>query len=200
MTVLFHAVNLPEEIEQGAQGGPAFLTSVLPFASGTEDRNIDWDQMREKWDISYGISSREDYDVVRHFFIARRAKAYGWLFKNWSDYVCNFELAGLGNGSQTAFQIVKTYEPAGPLPYTRKITRPRSATLIATVDGTPTTLFTLGALGLVTFNSPPPNTKEVRFYCEFDFPMRFDTDNFDLTLDAAEAGTIGRLPICELRE
>ena len=40
----FHNVQLPEEVERGAQGGPQFKTTVFTLSSGYEKRNVEWER------------------------------------------------------------------------------------------------------------------------------------------------------------
>lgn len=200
----FHDVRLPVDVEVGAVGGPMFKTTIIPMSSGTEQRNIDWSRQKMKWDVSYGISSLTDLDEVRDFFYARRGSGYGFRFKDWSDYQITLGQIGVGTGAQTAFQIVKIYELSGPLPFSRKITRPVASTVQVFKDGvlqTLTTHYTLNAsTGVVTFVVAPAAAAVIRVTCEFDVPVRFDTDEYPLTVEAFNAGSLASLPVLELRE
>jgi uncharacterized protein (TIGR02217 family) len=198
---LFHDVKLPDSVEQGAQGGPEYLTSLIAMSSGFEQRNIDWQVARQAWDISYGIDDQTTFDVVRQFFYARRGKAYAFRFRDWSDYQLNLELLGLGDGVKTDFQLTKTEEAAGPLPYVRKLTRPTISTLVMSVNGVITASWTDLGLGLIRFTVAPAAAAQVRaVYCEFDVPMRFDVDKFPLIAYTQLAAEVGNLPLVEVRE
>jgi uncharacterized protein (TIGR02217 family) len=172
----FHDVQLPTDVERGAQGGPQFHTSILVLASGLEKRNIDWSRQLCTFDISYGIQTKADASEVLEFFYARMGRAYGFRFRDWADYEIGKlstiggtsedpqDLPGLAdssnatNGVRTIFQIYKTYT-SGNYSFYRKITRPVSSTLkvyVDTVLKTVTTDYTIDyATGLITFNSPP---------------------------------------------
>lgn len=195
----FHDVRLPDEIEQGASGGPAFQTTVLPLSSGGEQRNIDWLEARHEWELGYGIDSKEAYDTVRQFFFARRGQAHTFRFKDWSDFQLIDEVIGLGDGVNKTFQLIRTYETAGPSPYFRRITRPVSGTVVLKVDGV-VTAATDNGLGVFTFATAPALGVEVTCTCEFDMCVRFNTDKFQLTLEQVNAGSINSLPIIEVRE
>lgn len=196
----FHDVRLPDQVEKGAAGGPGFNTTIIPMSSGHEQRNIDWSEARGKWDLSYGIQDRSDFETCQAFFWARRGRAYGFRFKDWGDWQITNGTLGVGDGSNTNFQIIKTYEASGPAPYTRRITRPVTGTLVVRVNGTPTVAYTLNPLGVITFTVAPAIATVVTIDCEFDVPVRFDTDTFGLQLETSDAGAIGNLPIVELRE
>jgi uncharacterized protein (TIGR02217 family) len=200
MSTPFHDVRLPEEVERGSSGGPTFNTNVPAMASGQEQRNINWQNSRATYDISYGIQDRDDYEVCQAFFYARRGKGYGFRFKDWSDFSVEGGLLGLGDGANKTFQLIRIYEDGGPLPYIRSITRPVSGTLTVYVDGSATAAYTLNPLGVVVLDAAPADGVEVTADFEFDVPVRFDVDQFNLALEWSEAGTIGSLPIVELRE
>ncbi len=195
----FHDVRLPEQVEQGASGGPSFYTTVNAMASGNEQRNINWEEARADWELSYGIQGYEDFDEVRQFFYARRGQAHYFRFKDWGDYQLSVEAIGVGDGANKQFQITKTYEPSGPNPYVRNITRPVADTLVAFVDGVETSC-TLNALGVITFVAAPGVGAVVAVSCDFDVPVRFNTDKFSLQLSTPTAAAIGSLPILEVRE
>ena len=196
----FHDIRLREDYERGARGGPGFKTTVTPLASGQEQRNGDWQRARAKYDIGYGVEDKADYTEILNFFMARRGKLYGFRFKDWADYEATDVQIGVGNGSDTEFQLIKIYEP-GAYQYTRYIYKPVAATLVVKLDGTPTTAFTLDAdNGVVTMDSAPSAAVVVTATFEFDVPVRFDTDDLDIALLHVEAGSIPSIPIIELRQ
>lgn len=204
----FHDVRLPDEVERGAMGGPSFKTTVLGMSSGHEQRNLDWSEHRHRWDVAYGIETKSGYSSVKAFYNARRGRGHGFRFKDWGDYQVGssvgpvIETIGVGTGAQTAFQITKTYEASGPDPYIRRITRPVSGTVRVFKDAVEQFAgFTVNvSTGVITFSVAPGAAVVIGVICEFDVPVRFDTDQFNLELTWEEAGSIGSLPICELRE
>jgi uncharacterized protein (TIGR02217 family) len=195
----FHDIRLPEDVEQGATGGPEFQTSILPMSSGKEQRNVDWSETLHSWELAYGIQNAEDFSVCRAFFYARRGRAHSFRFKDWGDFKLTAETQGVGDGTNKTFQLIKTYEVGGPDPYIRRITRPIAATLHMFVDNVEVG-YTLNPLGVVVLDVAPADGAIVTATCEFDTPVRFDTDKFDLELDQPNAGSIGSLPIKEDRE
>jgi uncharacterized protein (TIGR02217 family) len=200
----FDDTRLPVDVEVGAKGGPNFKTTTIDLASGREQQNSDWSEFRLEADVGYGISKLEDLQAVRAFFIARRGKGRYFRFRDWQDYTLEDEPIGEGDGATTAFQIIKTYEPGASVPYTRRITRPVGSTVQVFVDGvlkTLTTHYTLNAdTGVITFLSAPANATVITVTCEFDVPVRFNTDKCELTIEGFQAGVIPSLPIIERRE
>jgi len=207
MTV--HPIRLPVDIEQGAEGGPGFKTSILTLASGGERRNIEWSRVRGEWDISYGIQSKADIDDVKAFFYARRANGYGFLFKDWSDCeigaVGSAQIIGTGTGALATFQIVKVYEP-GTYEYSRLILRPVTGTLLVYVNAvlkTETTHYTVDyTTGIITFTGGniPANGLTVAVICEFDIPVRFVQEKLVIRVTWEDAMEVPSIPVIELKD
>ena len=212
----FDDVRLPDDIEQGAVGGPNFQTTVIAMSSGREQRNQDWAEARGEWNIAYGISDKADYQVTQAFFFARRGRSRGFRFKDWADYEFD-EIIGVGSTTTTTttvlgvtttttthandFPLVKTYELGGPHPYVRAITRPVASSLKVYLGAVlQTSGWSLTSGHIIHFDTPPADGVLVRVKGEFDVPVRFDTDKFELTLDWVEAGAVQGLAIVELRE
>lgn len=196
----FHDIRLPDEVEQGATGGPLFQTTILPMSSGQEQRNINWGEVRHSWDIAYGIQTKADFDHCRQFFFARRGQGNSFRFKDWSDFEIMDEVQGVGDGANLTFQLIRTYEATGPAPYLRRITRPVAGTVVWRVDGVPRGA-TAQPLGVYLLAGPPPAIGAVvSASAEFDIAVRFNIDQFSLVLDLPNAGTIGSLPVMEVRE
>jgi uncharacterized protein (TIGR02217 family) len=194
----FYDTRLPDHVERNARGGPMFKTTVLELSSGQEQRNIDWSLVRHYWDIGYGVQERADYEEVRTFFLNMRGKAHTFRFRDWTDYELTDELLGTGDGVVTDYNIIRTYD--GELPYTRRITRPDESTIEVKLDGVVTVAYTVDAGGIISFNSAPGVGVLVTISCEFDIPMRFDTDKFELDVEWSEAAATGGLPVVEVRE
>lgn len=197
----FDIIRLPVDIEQGSQFGPAFSTEVLQLSSGKEKRNQNRVRQLCAGDVGYGIMDKDDYIVVRTFFYGRRGRARGFLFKDWSDFQSNgIIVLGVGNGSIKDFLLFNVYDD-GVNAYTRPITRPVvDSTFLLLNNSVPVTSgFTVDTLG-VHFVTAPLNTHVIAASFEFDVPVRFDTDDFLITMDQIEAGQVGKLPIVELLE
>jgi uncharacterized protein (TIGR02217 family) len=207
MPLMFHDVRLPEDIEQGAVGGPSFYTNVTSQSSGSEQRIALWDRQRLKWQVGYGIQEKADYQALIAFYYARRGKAYGFRFRDFSDYSVEDAIIGTGDGANRVFRLTKTYEPGGALPYVRVITHPviddnfEVKANGVTVD--PST-YSVEDFGVLRFHvgQAPANGVIVTWTGLFDVPVRFDVDEFQLTVGALAAGEVSNnpLPIIEIRE
>lgn len=188
-------VRLPDSVESGAHGGPAFTTSVITLGNGRENRNQEWAVARHTWDIGYGVTGANDFEIVRAFFYARRARARSFLFKDWSDYKGTLEAVAAVTGQATKRQLIKTY-PDAITPYIRLIDYPVTGTLHVFVDTLETLAFTLAG-GVITFTGGDPGM-DVQATFEFDIPVRFDTDHFVMTLANVLAMNVPSLPVVEV--
>lgn len=155
----FHNVRLPVDVERGAQGGPGFKTTVIELSSGFEKRNIDWERSRGKWDVGYGFDDKEDLVApLTAFFYARRGKAYGFRFKDWSDFEIARQTIGTGDAVTVAYQVFKRYSSGG-YDFDRKITRLVTGSVsvwVANVLQTEITHYTVDVdTGIITFVTAP---------------------------------------------
>lgn len=196
----FDNAPLPVEIEQGAQGGPAFKTSVIELSSGHEQRNEEWSNTQARYDVSIGIVDKTDFAAVVQHFIARKGKSRTWPFKDWTDYTITAGNIGTGDGANRDFQIVKKYTDV--VTFSRTITRPIVAGIVVRVNGVISALWTHVGLGLIRFNvgQAPPAGHAVTVSCEFDLPVRYDTDNLVLSVTHFNAAEVPSIPIKEVRE
>lgn len=196
----FDDVRLPIEVERGATGGPGFMTSIITMSSGNEQRNQDWIEARGVWNIAYGTDERSYFQEILSFFYARRGRARGFRFRDWSDYEIDYAI-GTGDGNEQDFQIVKIYEGAGPHPYVRVITRPVASTVrVFLNDVEQMSGWTLQPGGIIRFAVAPADTVEVSVMCDFDVPVRFDVDNLNINLEWQGAGAVETVQLVELRE
>ncbi|MGE4486374.1 MAG: DUF2460 domain-containing protein [Synergistaceae bacterium] len=203
----FHNVRLPVEVERGAQGGPMFDTTVLELRSGHEQRNINWQQTRARYNISYGISHKDELEAVIHFFYARYGRAYGFRFKDWGDYEVPLQVLGLGDGATVDFQAFKRYSD-GTYTFDRPLTKLVADTIEVFVEGVPVSFTADVDTGIITLASPPAATggsgtggaEVVSYLCEFDVPVRFNDDALNVTMELWNVGQIPAIEIVEVRK
>jgi uncharacterized protein (TIGR02217 family) len=168
--------------------------------SGHEKRNVNWVQARGRWDVAGGLKKQAQIDELIAFFRARRGRAYGFRFKDWTDYMASGQLLGTGDDAQTQFQLVKHY-PSGSVIEVRTITKPVAGTVKVYLDGVEQLSgWSVDTItGLVTFGLPPVLGVELTADFEFDMPVRFDTDHMAVTIESYRLHTWQQIPIVELR-
>lgn len=199
-------MQLDENVERGAKGGPMFKTDIQSLDNGREFSNRRWQYPLHRFNVGYGDSGGlrpEDWADLKATFMNAEGRAYGFLFKDWSDYSATDVVLGTGNGATTAFQTRKIYTK-GSLTKYRKITRVKSDTLVvkdngSTVSGSDYTLN--ASTGLITFDVAPLNAHSITASYEFYVPVRFEEDFFEIELlVAGYAGGVEDFYIVEVRE
>lgn len=203
----FHDVRLPVNIEKGVKGGPGFNTTILELSSGFEKRNINWARTRGRWDIGYGIDSKEDNEAVLAFFYARQGRAHSFRFKDWTDFEIGVDATdtpqfiATADGVQVDFQFTRRYV-SGAFTFAREVTRLVAGTARVFIDGVEQFAdFTVDDdTGVVNFDTAPLNLEVISVICEFDVPVRFDSDQLDLTGIRDTVYDIPGLDILEMRE
>jgi uncharacterized protein (TIGR02217 family) len=197
----FAEVQFPPEISYGSKGGPMFSTDIITTFSGHEQRNMNWQTARARYDIGSGVKTEEQWQQLISFFRARCGRAIGFRYKDWSDYRGINQSLGKGNGERRQFQLVKHYV-SGNFLYTRAIAKPVKNNFCkiyidSVVQAQGVNIdFTSG---LVTFDQAPKVDEEVTADFEFDVPVRFDTDHLDLSMDGFSVGSWGNIPLIEVR-
>jgi uncharacterized protein (TIGR02217 family) len=209
-------VIISEGMALGAIGGPSFNTTIHQLFSGLEERNVNWVRPRQRWTIGYNIRTLADLQEVVDLFYITRGRGYGFLFKDWSDYLSNGaptdpptavtdadQNIGTGDGVETEFQITKTYQVASRI-YIRNITRPKNTTVLVAVDAvaqTEVTHYTIDYdTGIISFVTPPGNGLAVTCGYEFYVTVRFDVDQLDKQIATFWLGEVPSIPIIELLE
>ncbi len=207
----FPAYRLPPDIESGATGGPEFMTVIQEAISGQEQRIRVWAKCRAKYDIGYSILNSDDatgnYRAVYHLFYGHLGRLYPFRFKDWNDYSATNANFGTGDGSDTTFQLSKTYDPslillnaAGTRTYTREIYLLANTPVIKVNNVTKTvaTDYNISATGLVTFTSAPTNGHALTWTGEFDIPVRFDIDHLPVTMNETLLASYGGIALREV--
>lgn len=196
----FIEVRFPEDIAFGSGGGPEYLTDVVITESGYEKRNIGWQAARARYNVAHGVKNQAQLSELIAFFRARKGRAHGFRFKDWSDYQAVGQSIGTGNGSATQFQLIKTYVSGGGAE-TRAIAKPVSGTVNIYKAGV---LQTSGIginynTGIITFSAAPASGMAITADFEFDVPVRFDTDRLSTSLDSYGIGSWLDIPLVEVR-
>lgn len=199
----FHEIVFPEDISYGSSGGPGFNTSIIELSSGHEQRNINWSETKATYEASHGVKTREQMEALIDFFYARYGKAYGFRFKDWADFQLNAEPIATADGTQTVFQVIKTYEPLG-YPYVRTIRKVSTDVPLVVYDNgavvpQPASCSVDNTTGLITFLAAPAAGHIITVTGEFHVPVRFDIDEMKVTQDQFEVMSWPSIPLVELK-
>lgn len=196
----FVEVRLPVDISFGSSGGPEYSTDVTLTHGGFEQRNINWAEARARYNVAHGVKTQAQLNELIAFFRARKGKAYGFRFKDWTDYQGIAEVIATGDGETTGFQLVKSYS-SGNVAEMRVITKPVAETVRIYKDAA---LVTSGvsvntATGMVTFAVAPVEGVVITADFDFDVPVRFDSDRLSTSLDAYGSHSWADIPLVEIR-
>ncbi len=205
----FDDVQFPLAIGQGASVSPGFSTRIVTTISGHETRNSDWADARLEIDVGPGIRSEEELRRLIAFFRARRGAAKAFRFRDPYDHSSRDmvgeptptdQFLGKGDGQQTQYQLVKNYGDSAGEPQQRWITRPDPDSLQIAIDGQLTGDWALGPTGMVVFDMPPGEGSDVTAGFLFDAPVRFASDQLQVSHATFLAGDIPEVLLIEVRE
>ena len=197
----FTEVQFPADISYGATGGPVYSTDVVTMFSGHEQRNSNWKNARAQYNIASGVKTEAQWQTLIAFFRARKGKAIGFRFKDWSDYRASTQQIAIGDGSTTEFQLVKTYT-SGSTVVTREIKKPVAGTVKIHKNNNlrgNTDYLVDYATGIVSFNEAPASGVIITADFEFDVSVRFDTDELKISMDSFNTGSWNSISLIEVR-
>lgn len=194
----FAEVRFPTTIKVNPIGGAGFSTTVINFPfSGKEQRNKNRSIARMRWTVAIPADDHDAIYTVQTFYRARAGRWQGFRFKDFSDFKSSApqtaltpldQTIGTGDGVTKAFQLKKTYT-SGAVSQVRTITKPVAGTVRVAVNGSevvnsgsPAAWTVDTTTGIVTFAVAPTAGHAVQAGFEFDIPVRFDSDEQQISL------------------
>lgn len=217
----FVNLQLPEWLSNGSVLGPSWNTTVQETPGG--GRNANQKQTRPRWryDIAKSLLKLEDddsqieaiHELVRFFNAVKGARNTWKLWdpidnslhqdgRTLSETATDAPVIGVGDGSETTFQIAKPYTFGGETTY-RPIVLPKPGSYTVWVDEVQVTPanYSIGEFnGKLILNTAPGAGEQVRVMCHFYVHAAF-TEEADRWL-AIEAqnniGSIASLPVVEV--
>ena len=211
---MFHDVRLPTGISFNSLGGPGLNTQIMRTDSGAEERIARWSSPLHRYNLRYAIKTRAQMAELRRFYWGRLGALHSFRFKDWTDFTTATDgnsagaygdcQIGVGDGTTTVFQLVKTYTSGG---YTRSrtITKPVDGTVAIGVNGSAVgSGWSLNyATGQLTFSSAPALGHAITWGGEFDVHVRFGKgldSHFAATLEGFDTTSLGDVEIVEVLE
>jgi uncharacterized protein (TIGR02217 family) len=202
----FDDIIFPLGIGRDAVATAEFSTNIVTSFSGHERRNSDWADARQSYDVGPGVRSEAELGTLLAFFRARRGPAVGFRFTDPFDNSSNGmtgtptaldQVIGVGNGVQTRFALVKNYGANGQI---RQLTRPQPGTVLVAVNGIAASGWSLGAGGMIMFETAPAAGATITAGFRFDVPVRFAEDRIEISMATFGAGDMPSVPLVEIRE
>lgn len=196
----FHEVQFPTDISFGSTGGPGYSTGIVTTSSGGEQRNQQWSQSRCKYNVAHGVKDQAQLNRLIAFFRARKGRAYGFRFKDWSDFKALKQRCKAVPLAPGVYQLQKVYEDEAGHIDERNIKKPVLGTVKVYVDGIEQTNgynvdYTNGKITFVTDPAPANVTADF----EFDVPCRFDTDEMPINLDNWSSYSWSGITVIEIK-
>lgn len=202
----FTETRLDLGIDYGTRGELRFSTSIIVDGSGEEQRNANWSQPLGRWQLGDRTLDKSELDYFLGFHAARKGAFEGFRFKDWADYQAHRQKIGVGDGTKTKFQLIKTYT-IGSYSVKRPILKPVGDTVEIYLNGRSSRRGWAVDIttGIITFNEAPDIDVVISSTFEFDVPVRFEQDKIEFRFDAYEVGTgrsifyLANLSVVELR-
>lgn len=183
--------------DYGAIGGLGWDTTVIEYPTGQSRRNQNRSAALGAWQLGDRRIDGDTADLLDSFFHAMRGRVHSFLYLDWGDYLVK-EQQLIVEGDTA--QLIKVYGLSINA-WVRDIQKPDATsvvlemnegagweTLEADVD------YTLDATtGIVTFDTPPETSAQVRWSGRFYVPVRFDRDRLDKTflgIEEREGGDV----------
>lgn len=152
-------------------------TSIGTFVYPTKTYELHFEALRE----TIGSISYNERRQLEDFIDEVNGGVYPFYYNDPDDNAAVNQLIGMGDGSTTAFQLARPLVDYGfsvaiqsPVPHV-------DPTIY--VDEVPTAAFTLGAAGVVNFNSAPAFGATLSWSGNYYWLVRFDDDSIPLSKD-----------------
>lgn len=195
----FLEIRFPESISFNSSSILEFNTTIVKSKNGYEQRNINWNSNKMKFNIINGIKTKTELDELITFFRNVRGAGYGFRFKDFTDYIGENQYLGVGDGETKEFQLIKSYRVSDNIVYYRKITKPVISTVRVFINDIESKDFNIDlTTGLITLNTVPEIDSIIKANFEFDVPVRFENDIMEITMNSINSGNIKDITLIEI--
>lgn len=137
------------------------------------------------WDVSLEYeflrqgNGHVEMDTLRGFFLARGGSFDSFLFAAPGDTSVTDQQFGIGDGTTTAFQLVRTLGAAGHT-FTEPVNNLNGAATIKKAGVTQGSGYSINSTGLVTFTTAPTSGQSLTWSGAYYWRVRFTKDEADL--------------------
>ena len=179
----FLEARLADQISYGFQAVPSYMTRIVPMDNGREKRNANWTKAKRRYTSQFMTFTDAQFALLLALFHAVQGSAYGFRFKDWTDYTATLESLGTTPGAnQTPVQLIKTYTN-GANSTVRTITRPVAGKVTVYQAGVAKAGTFSTTTGLFTPTTNWTAATALTWTGEFDVPVRFASDELPSTYD-----------------
>lgn len=157
---------------------PIWDTTVRTSRSGREFRFANWSypiwQYTLKYEFLRAKPALAELQTLMGFFNARQGSFDTFLYEDPDDNAVTAQPLGLGDGTKTQFQLVRSYGG-----YTEPVFDPTTVTTVA-VNGSSVS-FSLGSDGVITTAAAPASGAAVTWTGTYRWRCRFVQDQAEFT-------------------
>lgn len=181
----------------GWTGGPGFNTDIQQLRSGRESRNGDWQEVQHFYSVPFQNIRHELYVPIKQMHMVCMGRLHCFLYRDKADFEADDEQFGIAESGQDEFQLSKISTLDG-VSYQRNVTALYApgadgeavpVAPVVTVDGTPTSAFTVDHdRGLIVFDTPMAGGEVLRWTGTFAVWVRFDNDRLPFSIDNKSSG------------
>lgn len=194
----FLNIRLPMNISYGAVGGPIFSTTIAIAKNKRETRSVNYRRSYRKYNISFNFCSAEEIEEIISFFNICKGRAYGFRFRDWSDYKVKDNITEIKEDGVNTVSLYRLYK-IDAYGVERRITKPINNTLLVKRDDVITQSYVVDYhTGILSFEEVLPIGTLISTSFEFDVPVRFDTDSLPITLIGRSQYAIKNIPLIEI--
>lgn len=160
---------------------PVWSTKTDMSVSGIERRRAMWSypiwRFKVGYEFLFDTPSAPEINKLHTFFNAHLGGYKTWFFYDRTDNTALSQAFGTGDGVKTTFQLSRTRSYGG-ITFTEPV-RGISGTPTIYINGTPTSAYTIGAYGAITFTTPPAAGAVLSWSGKYFFLCRFLKDELD---------------------
>lgn len=193
----FLEARLSDDITRKSKGGPTVPGRTKIYThTGKLKQNFTSSTALHKYDLSYGIKTKADFEeVLAAYHVVLLTPYEGFRHKDWNDYQADEDNSTLTLISGTTWQLQRKYVFGG-VTLKRDITKPVAGVAVYNAGGGLLTGTVDTTLGTFTGAGTP-----AYWVGEFDVPVTFSDDALDsIELDGIDGDELLGLPSIRLEE
>lgn len=179
---MFYPIQIPTIPGFGWEATSEFNTLITSLRNGSEDRNGEWDVMRQSYSPPYNNIPAEQFMYIKRMHLGMRGSLHTFLHLDRLDHELDNEPFGEPDGVKTQFQLTKLYDPGGGASYIRIIDKPAPG-LVFRVNGVITAASYSQTTGLVTFSPAPADDAVLTASGTYFVHVRFMSDKLTFSID-----------------
>jgi len=158
---------------------PVFRTLIQETASGEESRAALQLYPRWQWTLSFNFlrdDANNEFRTLLAFFLARQGSFDSFLFDDVDDDTVTGQAIGLGDGSTTVFQLLRSFGG-----FTEPVLAPNTVTIKVGGVALSGSDWSYSGPGQVTLNAAPGHGVGVTADLTYYWPVRFLADQYDFS-------------------